>query len=293
MAMLRGQSLPIHPTYKFMSGEDHHLSCLRDDTVWFSSVDDLNAPYEGRVNLVHCGVSIADRLLALTHIYNEDNNDLKKSRKEAEKFKKKLGDEAFVRHVYTNTQGHFNNFLKTHHAQRHVLSLSKAKQTLEENLFPEPLSLMMMWGHYANGFRGMCVEYDYHELCRSIKELNDIGITAREINYVEDELPVITSKTILTDIVEKNGSASREILNAYCTKHKAWKYENEVRIISTLRGVNKRSEKSINRVFVSDQNQALLEDVKCILKSKIHKPELISVSLHKAKFGFYFQTIEY
>lgn len=285
--------MPIQPAYKFMSGEEHHLNCLRDDTVWFSSVDDLNDPYEGRVNLVHGGVSISDRLLALTHIYNQENQDIKQSRKEADKFRKKVGDEDFIRHVDANTQDHFEGFLKVHHTERHVLSLSKATQSLDDNLFPEPLSLMMMWGHYANGFRGMCVEYDYHELCKSINELNGIGVTAREVNYVEDELPIITSKTILTDIVEKNGDTSREILKAYCTKHRAWEYENEVRVISTLHGVNKRSEKSINRVFVSDQNQALLEGVKDILKTKTHKPELISVSLHKAKFGFYFETIEY
>lgn len=150
-----------------------------------------------------------------------------------------------------------------------------------------------MWGHYANGFRGICVEYDYHELVRSIKVLNNISVSAKTVDYIEGTLPTIETKTILDDIVYKTGNTSKEILRAYCTKHKAWDYENEVRVISQLHGINKHSEKSINRIFVSDQNPVLIEKVKSILKTKKQKPELLLVSLHKKEFGFYFKAIEY
>ncbi len=286
-------SMAIEPVYKFMSGECFHLKGLRENTVWFSSVKDLNDPYEGRVNLKHSDVSLIDSKVALTHVFDEEIKDLKKSRKEVESFLKRVGMDKFNEHVEKNTKKHFEDFLTIHHEQRHVLSLSRAREPLSENPIPEPLSLMMMWGHYANGFRGMCVEYDYHELIRSINVLNDIAVSAKPVDYIEGTLPIIEAKTILDDIVYKNGNTSREILRAYCTKHKAWDYENEVRVISQLHGVNRHSENSINRVFVSDQNPALIKKVKSILKTKKQKPELLKVSLHKKEFGFYFKTIEY
>lgn len=285
--------LDILPVYKFMSGEDYHLDSLRENTVWFSNVHELNDPYEGRIHFVHSDVNINHKILALAHALNEEKNDIKQSRKEAENFRKKNGDSAFLEMVDRQTEKHFNYLLEVHHKKRHVLSLSKAIQHLEENRFSKPLNNMMMWGHYAKGFRGMCVEYDFYELRRSINQLNDINATTKEVDYIEGNLPIIKSKTLLTDMIEKNDNTSREILKAYCTKHKAWSYENEIRIISAHHGLNKRSEESVNRVFVSSLNQKLLEDVKDILKAKTHKPELCSVSLHDSEYGFFFKRIDY
>ncbi|WP_423840667.1 DUF2971 domain-containing protein [Vibrio mytili] len=285
--------MEITPAYKLMSGECHHLRGLRENTVWFSSVDKLNDPYEGRIAFAHVDSPLADMKSALTHVYNQDNKDLKKSRKEVEALFKKFGEADFIKHIRKNVELQFTNLLKIHHEKRHVLSLSKASSPLTENPFPEPLSLMMMWAHYANGFRGMCVEYDYHTLIKSINDLNGIKVEAREVEYVEGDLPIIKSMTILDDLIHRNDKTSKEILRAYCTKHKAWRYENEVRAISPIHGVNKYSGESVNRVFVSYLNQTLMNKVKSILREKEHRPELYEVSLHEKKFGFFFRKVDY
>ncbi|TKF99563.1 DUF2971 domain-containing protein [Vibrio sp. F13] len=285
--------MEITPAYKLMSGESHHLKGLRENTVWFSSIDQLNDPYEGRISFEHVDVSLTSMKSALTHVYSRDNKDLKKSRKEVDSLFKKLGEADFIKHIQKNVELHFTEFLRAHHEERHILSLSKASSPLTENSFPEPLSLMMMWAHYANGFRGMCIEYDYHTLINSINDLNGIKVEAREVEYIEGDLPIIKSITVLDDLTHSDGNTSKEILRAYCTKHKAWAYENEVRAISPIQGRNKYSEESINRVFVSELNQTLLTKVKSILREKKPYPELFEVSLHKKKFGFFFRKIDY
>lgn len=276
-----------------MSGECHHLRGLRENTVWFSSVGQLNDPYEGRIAFAHVDASLADMKSALTHVYDQNNKDLRKSRREVEALFKKLGEADFIKHIRKNVELQFTDFLRIHYEKRHVLSLSKANSPLAENLFPEPLSLMMMWAHYANGFRGMCVEYDYHTLINSINDLNGIKVEAREVEYVEGDLPIVESTTILEDLTHRNDKTSKEILRAYCTKHKAWEYENEVRAISPIQGINKYSAESVNRVFVSELNQTLMNKVKSILREKEHQPELYEVLLHQKKFGFFFRKVDY
>ena len=171
--------MEITPAYKLMSGECHHLRGLRENTVWFSSVAHLNDPYEGRIAFAHVDVSLADMKSALTHVYNQNNKDLRKSRREVEAFFKKLGEADFIKHIRKNVELQFTDFLRVHHEKRYILSLSKASSPLAKNPFSEPLSLMMMWAHYANGFRGMCVEYDYHMLINSINDLNGIKVGVR------------------------------------------------------------------------------------------------------------------
>lgn len=276
-----------------MSGENYHVDGLRKNTVWFSNVEQLNDPYEGRIYFEQEEVSIANMKSALTQIFYLNNNDLKKSRREVEDRFKKMGKTIFTKHIHKNVSRHFHEFLKTHHKERHVLSLSKANLSLKENLFPEPLSLMMMWAHYANGFRGFCIEYDYSKLIKSINKINDIRLDAREVEYVKSNLPIIKSSTVIDDIIYKNNKTSKEIIKAYATKHKAWDYENEVRVISPIQGINKYSEECVNRVFVSELNPSLMDDVKIILREKKHNPELYQVSLHKKKFGFVFIKVDY
>lgn len=285
--------MEIIPVYKLVSGEDYHLDGLRKNTVWFSSVDQLNDPYEGRVYLEQVDVSIANMKSALTQVFYHDNNDLKRSRREVEDSFKKMGKSIFTKHIHENVSRQFHELLKIHHKERHVLSLSKASSSLKENPFPEPLSLMMMWAHYANGFRGLCIEYDYVKLIESINKINEVKLDAEAVKYVEGNLPIIKSSTVINDLIYRDNKTSEEIIKAYSTKHKAWSYENEVRVISPIRGINKYSEECVNRVFVSELNPVLMDDIKTILREKKHNPELYQVSLHEKKFGFIFTKVDY
>lgn len=84
----------------------------------------------------------------------------------------------------------------------------------------------MMWGHYGNKRRGVCIELDYNKLSFSINTLMGIVNYKKILNY-SIQLPhdVNSIKDIQKLIIKKK----KEI---FFTKQLSWKGENEYRIIS-------------------------------------------------------------
>lgn len=101
-----------------------------------------------------------------------------------------------------------------------IYSLAKPK---EGELFPEN---ELMWAHYANSHQGFCIEYDLDKLIEGnyVKGFN-ITNTIR-VKY-EDDNP---------KIVEQDGLFAQQ-RKAFGTKSKAWKKENEVRLVFETNGV--------------------------------------------------------
>lgn len=191
-----------------MAGETYHLDSLKNNDVYFSNIEQLNDPYEGLMHYSREGVTHSQRMSALTHKLNEDHNDLKKARREAESIFKRMPTAQFVQHIDRLCKEQFDRFLAYHKEQRFILSLSRGFDT--DDIFPPPLTNMMMWGHYANGMRGLCVEYDFEKLRSSINCLNNIKVTSRAINYSATSLPVVRAATMLDDIAMRHHETSKE-----------------------------------------------------------------------------------
>lgn len=80
-----------------------------------------------------------------------------------------------------------------------------------------PVSNILMWSHYADSHRGMCLEYRFSN--KFMNQTNDDSVLRfRKVKYGPDALS-IKSEQMTTDI-------------GLLQKCNAWKYENEVRLIS-------------------------------------------------------------
>lgn len=80
-----------------------------------------------------------------------------------------------------------------------------------------PVSNILMWSHYADSHRGMCLEYRFSD--KFMNQTNDDSVLRfRKVIYKREPLS-IKSKQMTTDI-------------GLLRKCDAWKYENEVRLIS-------------------------------------------------------------
>lgn len=80
-----------------------------------------------------------------------------------------------------------------------------------------PVSNILMWSHYADSHRGMCLEYRFSD--EFMNQTNDDSVLRfRKVNYGPDALS-IKSEQMTTDI-------------GLLWKCNAWEYENEVRLIS-------------------------------------------------------------
>ena len=74
-----------------------------------------------------------------------------------------------------------------------------------------------MWGHYADKYRGICIEYDISPLLD--KNKNDFLI--RKINY--DKTAIINENIELQYL--------NLLMDLFSIKSKEWKYKNEYRIL--------------------------------------------------------------
>lgn len=91
--------------------------------------------------------------------------------------------------------------------------------TIKENQIIQPILNRLLWSHYADEFRGICVLYEFLRPQNGISNL--AGTNSVTEWYHADYLEMV----VFGDI--KN--ATPQLL--FATKHKDWKYENEVRLI--------------------------------------------------------------
>lgn len=75
---------------------------------------------------------------------------------------------------------------------------------------------ILMWSHYADSHRGICIEYSMNDFSSN----RDESIIAQfvKVNYEPCN-------------VELNGSRFLDYKQGFLDKHKDWKYENEVRLV--------------------------------------------------------------
>lgn len=119
-------------------------------------------------------------------------------------------------HHLKNLQGrkHIDPYTKALEYYK-IRSFSKIPNTRTSNV----ISNVLMWSHYANNHCGMCVEYHFSE---NFSKCQKGVLRFRNVIYhPKKERVSLDINTINTDI-------------GLLTKHNAWKYENEVRLIAYL-----------------------------------------------------------
>lgn len=98
--------------------------------------------------------------------------------------------------------------------------MERVKKLFGITCFSREDSNLLMWGHYANSHRGICVEYNVDALIKSDEKIKGF----KEVHYDTEILkPQDMSPTALVE-------AAEEVLYR---KFKGWSYEQEVRAIVT------------------------------------------------------------
>jgi len=131
-----------------------------------------------------------------------------------------------------NLKPHTEQFLKSFDGYR-IRSFSIPEKG------KHPIKNLLMWAHYADGHKGFCVEYDFSS------EFRKQMVSFNRVHY--DAVDLSKEKISITE--------------AFATKSKEWKYENEVRLIS----YNFGTEGDYDTVFLDDQSSisAIYFGLKC------------------------------
>lgn len=129
----------------------------------------------------------------------------------------------------------------------------------------------LMWSHYADGHRGICIEYDFNASCKELEEILILPVI-----YTKERIKFPASVAFATnkgDEKVKREAAYATILSLL-TKDEVWNYENEWRVIA-LGGEGKENIKMppISCIYVgamcNDENKVKLKELADELKIPI------------------------
>lgn len=278
-----------HRVFKFRAGNANDLDALFESYVWFAGLSALNDPYEGFASLSNENIDDDFREKYLAAVYSKEPKREITPEKEAAKFRKECQGDSFSEYVDSKTAQIINSYYDEHKNDFKIFALSLAK---EQHEFPAPLTNMLMWSHYANGFKGFCIEFDFEKLKESIETNMEFELGTSQVEYATDgKLPVVNMKTFMQSTIDDSKDSSFEMIDAFTKKEQSWGYENEVRFISTAAGKHKYSADAINAIYVSENAPNWLKQSIITFAVANNNLKLFLVKLHRSEYKFGFERI--
>ena len=252
-----------HPIslFKFRAGNDNDLDSLHNDYLWFPACEDLNDPFEG-VAFIDCenvdGALYREFRKAFSQKYQGSS-----SRNARDNY---LDDKDFALQWFATVLDQWRK-------NTVVFSASKDYQFSSGRPNNEHvLGSMALWGHYANGLRGYCVEFDFQKLLESLgSQGKGLDIGSSDVSYSDFLRPVISLKAYLEGfIAKKQNKAMEEIQVAFSTQHAGtWAYEQEVRLFGQEKGQYHFDPDCIRAVYLGEKMpEEEKQTIKACLESK-------------------------
>jgi len=179
--------------YKYMSINENAMDALNNEYVWCGKASKLNDPFECRLN-------VSEEEVKKFNSRNHPNNTI--LIESLPYVKKRMVEKELKREeqkIFEMAKGEFD----------------KKKEEVVLTSFCEINDNPLMWGHYADGYKGICVEY----LLKDIEELTNTFY------------PVIYSETMhgLSDMLPDRYYG---LIKQMLTKSLDWSYEKEWRIVN-------------------------------------------------------------
>lgn len=218
--------------YKFHKLNEYLIDLLESNSLWFSSQNDLNDPYD-------CKYALSDKLV--DEIFRQASSDFIKDLKSKQSHFSVRSEEEFfemMRPILKSQElmsGLYNQFLFGEKGLRWCVCCFTTDFTNE-----------LMWAHYGDNHRGACLEFD-------LSECPNLFPYLRKVVY-NDDFPEINSLDELSDILVK--------------KRKAWEYEKEWRIISNVHGKHSFEKKALKRIiFGLNSDRTKIEQVRKVCET--------------------------
>jgi len=246
--------------YRFFN--DNTLTEIRDGSIWHASLDSLNDPYElplifdwscfkgndlpRKLTLINKQLMLFDPMDKLTSYL-----------------------------VNNKVQEAANYMTQTIRIALHKLE-AEYRSSLVTCFSKEPLDALM-WSHYANGMRGICIAYDVEILQESdeFSLLYEVDYNDKVFPFTYSDFELKKQDQYMNSFVynyadkQEESLAKKQLVIRNIThifqKHTRWEYEKEVR--NVLLAPNKKN--SGKAVFIKK------DAIKAIMYgSKIHPPNL-------------------
>lgn len=238
---------------KFRNGTTNDLDSLHDQKIWFSSFEQLNDPFEG-IAPIHCSTPDIDRRFNLINKLIERLERLDNSNKEeANQFRYIQALYKTERDIYERSSEeliakHITNYLTYSRDNKTIFSCSMRLREDDSLLNP------LMWAHYANSFKGFCLEFDYSKLTDHLREKEKF-IGGSRVSYSKSEnLHHTELDNIFEAYVNLKDSNDMDIMTRpFITKSSHWEHENEYRYILDKTNAVTFPKKALRCIYVTNR----------------------------------------
>lgn len=202
----------ITSLYKYCSFNEYTEASLRENYIWMSKCSDFNDPFEFTLNSC-LGFQDSEpniRPLVSQVIKDMHSHEVYSNKKNRDKDLNKL-EKMTIKKVrkYVSTLKNMFSYVCTE-------TIDKAKCDLRVFCASRTNDNPLMWGHYGNGLRGLCIEYDTNYLSGGLIE----------VKYTS--APPVLKPADLSSPRNINSQLICQLLYGY--KQECWSYEQEIRI---------------------------------------------------------------
>lgn len=143
----------------------------------------------------------------------------------------------------------------------------------------------LMWAHYADGHKGVCLEFEMSTWMGTLPYGKGQGFDLKDVKYDEKRVEVD-----LTD------TSVERLYDIVCRKHEHWSYEQEWRFIQALFTKNQHyiefPKKALTKVFMGlkmpEHNRETL--YKCVQGAGYIDTEILAANEDSVRFGLEFST---
>ncbi|MBT3169075.1 MAG: DUF2971 domain-containing protein [Candidatus Cloacimonetes bacterium] len=248
--------------YKFMPINKFTFENLLKNQIWFSNPMNFNDPFDCKM------FKLAEPTMDELKLYfSKDKSD-----QEVEKILKD-----YDKSSEENLQ-HCNKFVRKHIGDNYLIScFSKSKKNI------------LMWGHYADKHKGICLGFDSLEFFSENQFIEKSVLNLFKVKYISEYFP-------LNFFNDKK--FSKEYQNIFKNKYVDWEYEEEIRAlteadkeISNLMKFSKKSLREINfGCKVSNRDKESI--IKIVQNCNYPNVTFIKAKRCKNRFGLNFQNNE-
>ena len=178
--------------FKYFKGDDRDIETIKANKLWYRAPSKYNDVFD-------CDIAV-------------DESALKKCAMQLVPDGTKIRDGSYA----------WKNLQKALHKAKQSLrsTIESLRSSMGVTCFSESDESLLMWAHYANDHRGICVEYDLLEINKQLK------FTPVPIIYSKER---VCFSVLNPETIEKDSIAL--FLRSITTKSKEWDYEHEWRIV--------------------------------------------------------------
>jgi len=251
--------------YRSLAGEkkDYVREMFEDHMVWFSKRQDFNDPFEFHFT-PSFEATTYEKIEVFARALQSKNPNLTNDSAKAE------ATSAFL---YSSK---YPNILKKWEQKRLNLFYKRLNEEVGVFSFTEYNDDILMWSHYADKHRGICIEF------KPVKEEHDnFYYQAQKVIYPKENNPPHLN------FYKYRNNPEKEATKLLSTKALHWEYEGEWRIIDVKNGPSKRSipEGIISSVILGCRIEENDRDL--IMKLASSYPIPITIYQAKIKSNYY------